>query len=185
MPFIREHFGIEASLDIKMRGYYPKGGGEIVATIQSRSTPLPAITLLERGKVTSISGRVYVAGLPTKLAKECRDGAVASLIKQGVDPEVIDIPYLREQPGSHVGAGSGLILWAKTESGCIIGGSAVGSKGMDPVDLGREAAEELGRNLAHGGCVDEYLQDQWIIFGALAEGKSRVRCGLPITLHTR
>lgn len=27
-------------------------------------------------------------------------------------------------------------------------------------DVGRQAAEELLRNLDHGGCVDDYLQDQ-------------------------
>jgi RNA 3'-terminal phosphate cyclase (ATP) len=183
--FIRQHFGIEAKVDAKLRGYFPKGGGEVKATIQARDTPLPAVTLLERGEVTSITGRVYVAGLPPKLAKDCRDAAVASLVKQGIDRAIIDIPYLREPQGSHIGAGSGLVLWATTENGCIIGGSAVGEKKKDAIELGREAAEELGRNLAHGGCIDEYLQDQWIIFGALAEGKSRVRCGLPLTLHTR
>ena len=73
-------------------------------------------------------------------------------------------------------------------------------RGDDLAGLGRSAAEELARNITHGGCVDEYLQvrylystldsysreaqDQIIIFLALAKGKSTVRTGPP-TLHTK
>jgi len=184
-PFIRRHFGVEVDLTIIKRGYYPKGGGEASVTIHSRKEPLPAITVLERGKVTSVRGRAYVAGLPGKLAKESRDAAVAYLVKRGIDPSVIHIEYIRESAADAFGAGSGVILWAETETGCVIGGGSIGQKGIDASEVGREAAEELERNLAQGGCVDEYLQDQWIIFGVLAKGKSRVRCGLPLTLHTR
>jgi len=66
----------------------------------------------------------------------------------------------------------------------LIGGSAVSSKGKEAADVGGTAAAELIRNLEHGGCVDEFLQDQIIIFMALAEGKSTVRTG-PLTLHTK
>lgn len=184
LPFIKKHFDIDVKLDISCRGYYPKGGGQIQVTVSTRSTPLPSFTLLERGAVTAVRGRAYVAGLPPRLAKDCRDAARALLVKKGVEPSIIEIEYLRESPSDAFGAGSGILLWAETEHGCILGGSAIGKKGSDAADLGREAAEELISNLAHGGVVDEYLQDQWIIFGALAKGKSRLRCG-PLTLHTR
>lgn len=50
--------------------------------------------------------------------------------------------------------------------------------------VGREAAEELLKALDGSGCVDEWLQDQIIIFMALAEGESVVRTG-EVTLHTK
>jgi len=40
----------------------------------------------------------------------------------------------------------------------VIGGSSVSTKSKAPEEVGNEAAEELLRNLRHGGCVDEYLQ---------------------------
>lgn len=51
-------------------------------------------------------------------------------------------------------------------------------------EIGREAGSELARALASGGCVDEWLQDQLIIFMALADGVSRMTTCEP-TLHTR
>lgn len=50
-------------------------------------------------------------------------------------------------------------------------------------DLGPDAAKELLLNLKYGGCVDEYLADQLIIFMALANGVSKIRTG-PLSLHT-
>ncbi len=38
-------------------------------------------------------------------------------------------------------------------------------------------------SLCRPGCVDEYMQDQLIIYMALAAGRSRVRCG-PLSLHS-
>jgi RNA 3'-terminal phosphate cyclase len=34
--------------------------------------------------------------------------------------------------------------------------------------------EHLQKELAHGGCVDEFLEDQIVVFQALAEGESKV-----------
>ncbi|KAI0362748.1 RNA 3'-terminal phosphate cyclase [Trametes cingulata] len=184
LPFIRKHFGLEPTLNVVKRGYYPKGGGEVHVSIPPVRGPLPAVTLTERGTVKTVYGRSYVAGLPKSLAESMRTAAVKVLTESGIDAANITIEAIREKPSDAVGSGSGIVLWAETEDGCVIAGSALGRKGTEPARVGREAARELVANLAHGGCVDEYMQDQIIIFLALAQGKSRVRTG-PLTLHTR
>lgn len=98
----------------------------------------------------------------------------------------IQISCRREPPQLTTGAGSGIVLWAELDGGGVIGGSAVGAKSFEPEKTGEQAADELVRGLNEGGCVDEWLQDQIIIFMALADGKSEVRCGTGgLTLHTR
>ena len=88
-----------------------------------------------------------------------RDGARDKLISAGYDPAIIQIDSIKERDDLTVGSGGGVVLWAETSRGCLIGGTAVSSKGKDPaVDVGAASAEELVRNLEHGGCVDEYLQ---------------------------
>jgi RNA 3'-terminal phosphate cyclase (ATP) len=67
----------------------------------------------------------------------------------------IRIEYKRERNEDTTGAGSGIVLWAELEGGGIVGGSAVGRKGLDPAKVGEEAAMELTRGLDCGGCVDE------------------------------
>jgi RNA 3'-terminal phosphate cyclase (ATP) len=90
--------------------------------------------------------------------------AKAKLVSAGFNPDIIDIAALREKGENVVGYGSGIMLWAETTGGCVLGGSAVGKRGLDPADVGEAAANELLRNLDHGGCVDEYLQVRFRLF---------------------
>ena len=51
------------------RGYYPKGGGEIHVTVNPVKQLKP-LQLLQRGTLSKITGRAYVAGvLPFKVGK--------------------------------------------------------------------------------------------------------------------
>jgi len=77
----------------------------------------------------------------------------------------------------------GIVLVAKTSTGCILGGSALGSPKVTPWDTGKKCAEELLEAVESGGCVDKYVQDQMVLFMALAAGESQIRTG-PLTLHT-
>ncbi|TCD63887.1 hypothetical protein EIP91_004796 [Steccherinum ochraceum] len=196
-PFLRRHFGLDPTLTVRKRGYYPKGGGEVHFTIPTVPGPLPAFTLTDREEVVKISGKSWVAGTPRlKMADEMRGAAMDTLtsLKEResaagsdvpvISRDIIAIDSVKEKPEDAIGSGSGIVLWAETAAGCRIGGSHIGEKKKKPNDVGKAAAEELLQNLAHNGCVDEYLQDQIIIFMALAEGTSTVRTG-PVTEHTR
>ncbi|KAG8899928.1 hypothetical protein FRB99_006356 [Tulasnella sp. 403] len=112
------------------------------------------------------------------------DIAQEELQRAGYDLQMVEIETQTETAKEAVGSGFGLSLWAETEGGCIISGSSIGERAKRAEEVGKEAADELIANLAHGGCTDEYLQDQIIIFMALAEGKSTVVTG-PLSLHTR
>ncbi|TFY68064.1 hypothetical protein EVJ58_g1221 [Rhodofomes roseus] len=92
-----------------------------------------------------------------------RNSAAAALQNGGIDPDIIHIEAIREESRDAVGSGSGIVLWAETDGGCVLGGSAIGVKGKKPAKVGEEAAHELLRNLAHGGCVDEYMQVRFMI----------------------
>jgi len=184
LPFLRRHFGLGVTLNVQRRGYFPKGGGAVFCAVDPRPGILPPVHLVDRGAVLAIRGESHVAGLPAHIARTIRDAAIAKLVAAGVQPDIIDITAVREDRNKATGGGSAITLVAETEGGCVLGGSAIGKKGVEPADMGESAADELLRNVAHGGCVDEYLQDQIIIFLALADGKSTVKTG-PLTLHTR
>ncbi|KAL1730111.1 RNA 3'-terminal phosphate cyclase domain-containing protein [Schizophyllum commune] len=187
LPFCRRAFGLDADLTIQRRGYYPKGGGRLEIVVRPVAGPLRPMTLLERGKVQRVRGIAHVAGVPRSLAEQMAQGARNVLQTHpelaGID---IDIECTRERKDNTAGAGSGIVLWAKLEGGGILGGSAVGKKGVSAASKGEEAAKELLKALDNGGCVDEWLQDQVIIFMALADGESALNVGKDdLTLHTR
>jgi RNA 3'-terminal phosphate cyclase (ATP) len=64
---IAERFGMNFQCQIRKRGYYPRGGGEIHLT----TAPAPflkAVQLTVRGEIAQIEGRAFVAGvLPVKV----------------------------------------------------------------------------------------------------------------------
>ena len=145
--------------------------------------------MTDRGEITRVYGRSYVAGtLPFRLAAGMTNAAKTRLTSQlGLNPKVISIEGVKDDAKDvgNNGSGSGIVLWAETDTGCVLGGSGLGSKGVDPATVGRDAADELIKAIKGGGCVDEYLQDQIIVFLALAKGRSMVKTGLPLTLHTQ
>ncbi|KAF9228595.1 RNA 3'-terminal phosphate cyclase [Gyrodon lividus] len=184
LPFLSKHFHISPNLIINRRGYFPKGGGCVLCSVPSVPGPLHPVNLTERGEVSAIRGSARVGGLGLGVARRMVSGAHRKLLDNGIVSGKISISAVKECDEDVVGAGGGIILWAETDKGCLIGGSAVSTKDKKPENVGEEAAEELMRNLKHGGCVDEYLQDQIIIFLALAKGRSIVKAG-PLTDHTR
>ncbi|KAJ6547184.1 RNA 3'-terminal phosphate cyclase domain-containing protein [Mycena capillaripes] len=193
LPFATRHFGLKVDVDVRRRGYFPKGGGEVHVTVSPGvdGAKLTAASVLERGAVTRIGGIAHLAGLPAHLGKTMADSAIARLAESGFGPDAavpvpVEIESRREKNENTIGGGSGIVLWAELAGGGIIGGSAVGNKNKTAVAVGEEAANELIKGLEAGGCVDEWLEDQIIIFMALAEGTSEVRCGKDgLTLHTK
>ncbi|XP_077441142.1 RNA 3'-terminal phosphate cyclase [Vanacampus margaritifer] len=176
-----EKFGVHFDCNIKMRGFYPKGGGEVCVCVRAVKE-LQALTLLERGNISKIHGRAYVAGvLPFKLAKDMAAAAVRT-IRREIKDLYVNIEAVKEEKAC--GNGNGIIIIAESTAGCLFAGSALGKKGVYADKIGQEAAEMLLRNIRHNGCVDEFLQDQLIVFMALAKGTSRIRTGA-VTLHTR
>nr|KAF6397891.1 RNA 3'-terminal phosphate cyclase [Rousettus aegyptiacus] len=165
------------------RGYYPKGGGEVIVRM-SPIKQLNPINITDRGSVTKIYGRAFVAGvLPFKAAKEMASAAVRCIRKE-IRDLYVNIQPVQEPKDQAFGNGSGIIIIAETSTGCLLAGSSLGKRGVNADKVGIEAAEMLLANLRHGGAVDEYLQDQLIIFMALANGVSRIKTG-PVTLHTQ
>ncbi|XP_034076588.1 RNA 3'-terminal phosphate cyclase [Gymnodraco acuticeps] len=177
-----EKFGVHFDCDVRLRAYYPKGGGEVMVTVNPVKELQPVL-MTERGKLTKCYGRAFVAGvLPYKLAKDMSSAAVRT-IRREIKDLYINIPALQEKENA-TGNANGIIIIAESSTGCVFAGSALGRKGVYAEQIGAEAAEMLLRNVRHNGCVDEFLQDQVIIFMALAKGTSRIRTG-PVTQHTQ
>ncbi|XP_069125935.1 RNA 3'-terminal phosphate cyclase-like isoform X1 [Argopecten irradians] len=179
---IAAKFGMKIDIDIKRRGYFPKGGGEVQITSYPVKCLSP-VTFMDVGQVVRIYGRSFVAGaLPIKVAHIMQKCA-KDFICQDYPNTPINIEVLKEPHDMAIGTGTGIIVVAETSTGCLLAGSALGKKGVPAEKVGENAGEALLNNLCHGGCVDEFLQDQLILLMALAKGKSQIKCG-PLSLHT-
>lgn len=184
----------EKVIDIRVlrRGFFPRGGGEVHVTLRSRvQLPLPAIRLTERGRITEINIRAYAGGkCPRSVATQLAESAKAFLLSSSVPGIIwkdVDLTCDIVQYEDAIGSGSGVIIVAKTSSGCLLGGSAVGTPRVTLTETAQQAATEILEAIGSGiskACVDEYLQDQLVLYMALAEGVSEMYTGC-LTLHTQ
>lgn len=185
LPMFIHHFRVPPEnihTNIACRGFFPKGGGEVHVDTTPLPLPLPAINVTERGAVVSVLIRsIYSGRCPRNVAATMASAAKAHL-EQNINVPDIRVEICHGKPA--VASGSGIIIVATTSTGCRFGGTALGLPSKPPREVGMEAAVELCATLSDGGCVDEYLQDQFIIYMALAEGSSEMITG-SLTLHTR
>lgn len=78
-----------------------------------------------------------------------------------------------------------LLLIATSKNGHKLARDCLWGQKINPNRMERSIAQliehvidELAIELAHGGCVDEYMRDQLVVFQALAKGESKVSGGV-------
>lgn len=175
----------ETSIQPKVlkRGYFPKGGGHVEVNCNTIKLPLPAFDMTDPGTLTHIRIRSFHAGkLPKHLAAQMAKAAEKHL-KQHLKGRIQISTEIVTEPDA-VGSGLGILLVATTTSGCRLGASTLCKPKQKAHQAGVTAAQELLDAIQQGGCVDLWLQDQLILYMALAEGTSRLLVGCT-TLHTR
>ena len=164
-------------------GYYPRGGGVVKVHVQPIETTLRPITLMYRGKLKKIIIRTYHSGEFTRHYAN-RIGAEALMhLKARITNFVHEMTI--EHRENAIGDGAGIFILATFECGRRLAASAMAKyKKHKAKFVGQAAAEELYQTYSDGGCVDEWLQDQLILYAALADGDSEITTG-SITLHTK
>ena len=192
---IRE-MGCDVHLDLKRRGYYPKGDGLVEAKITPshcgalphhglrpyprkprRGLPaspvrayLKGIVLVESertgGREGVVKGISHSCGLPAHVAERQAKAAESVLNAAGYDSAI----KIEIENGGGRTTGCGITLWKGYKSG-----SALGERGKRAERVGEEAAGNIIKELESASTVDVYLADQLIPYIALADGKSELR----------
>lgn len=174
--------GYRGEVECVRRGHYPRGGGIVRARIEPIEN-LQAINLTDSGKVVKVSGVAHAVRLPAQVATRIAHAASMELIRSG--QARVDIKSESYQPTQdpHMGPGAGITLWAETERGAVIGASSLGKPGKPSEQVGREAAEDLIKQLKTGMAIDSHMTDQLIQYMALADGTSEIT-STSLTSHT-
>lgn len=170
---VLQKMGYRGEVECLRRGHYPRGGGTVHARIEPVQR-LNAIKLTEPGKVTRISGLAHCVRLPERIATRMAHAACMALIKAGYPEVNIKAESYPPTKDPHFGPGTGITLWAETESGAILGASSLGRPGKPAEQVGHEAAESLVKQFSTGCAVDRHLTDQLIPYMALADGTSEI-----------
>jgi RNA 3'-terminal phosphate cyclase (ATP) len=163
LPFLWQ-MGLDAHLRMEQAGFYPRGGGQIRATIEPAEKLLP-LHLMERGRLLEIRGISAVAKLARNIATRQRRQVIGRLGRRFPlnDIRVADLPA--PSPGSLI------LLLAEFEKSqvCYF---ALGKKGKSADKVADEAIGEFEAFVATDGVIDQYLADQLLLPLAFTDGPS-------------
>lgn len=201
LPHITPFFK-KIDIQVLRRGYYPKGGGEIKVKVTPRedvskadrfsqileSFAMSDITRTRRGELQIIRGIAHASDdlEPDKVAERMAGAALRFLIadkRVGHTPVRINKEYTKS-----LSTGAGVTIWAAFEDAkerfapCIIGGDAIGDRGVRAEEVGHQAATHLLRHIEDESVVDPHIADNLIPFLALSGGVIKTS---QITPHSR
>jgi RNA 3'-terminal phosphate cyclase (ATP) len=163
-----ERMGMKASITIRKYGYYPKGMGEVLLDVQPCDRLSP-IRMEELGTVKELHGVSVCTFLEDRRVAERQAKAANDCLRShGLEAE---IQFVNDKSNTFQ-KGSSLVLWAQTSTGALLGGDAIGELRKPSESVGREAAENLFREVEAHATADVHLADMLVPYVALADGKS-------------
>ncbi|EDX01424.1 RNA 3'-terminal phosphate cyclase [Drosophila yakuba] len=178
-----KRFGAGFELKVQQYGFYPRGKGTCQLDVQPVAK-LNAGQFMDFGRINLVSGVGFCAGrLPVNIAIDMQQTAQREIHRLWPEQECT-IETVKHSPEKTRDNGAGILMTANTTGGVVLGASALGKKRIDGHVLGSEASCQLAEYMRKEICVDDYMQDQLIIYMALAVGRSRMRTGR-LTKHTR
>ncbi|MFX1575948.1 MAG: RNA 3'-terminal phosphate cyclase [Promethearchaeota archaeon] len=173
-----EQMGYLAVLEIIKRGYYPRGGGQVNATISPIAKLAPIQVSEVRGQPI-ITGISHCGSLPKHVAERQAKAASNILVETDYPVEKIQI----EHNENTFSPGSGISLTAINNGFRILGTDALGRRGLKAEKVGENAAAALLRELATNAPVDRFQADMLVPYLALANGSSSISI-TTLTMHS-
>jgi RNA 3'-terminal phosphate cyclase (ATP) len=162
------YFGVKAGLEVRQRGYYPRGQGSVLLKVEPGELKAAHFG---KNEAESVRGISHCSNLPEHVAARQADSAEQALAGAGfsarIEREALRLPSM----------GSGITLWSGRK-----GASSLGERGLPAEKVGRRAAEQMIIELSSAASVDVHLADQLIVYLALAGGSYSVR---EVSLHTK
>ena len=160
--------GIRFFLEIRKRGYYPKGGGIVNVAIEPCQRPESMDLTRSRDFEPKIAS--VCCQLPKHVAERQLTSALVALEKKGL--------RCRNYGASletAISPGSSVLVYSSTNFGPFVGGDSIGQLGKRAEEVGAEAAERFLQSAVAGVPIDLFLSDMIVLPLALANGKSRYR----------
>ena len=152
--------GVRVRASVRRRGYYPRGGGEVIVELEP-ATPQP-FAFQEKSGPRRVAGCAHVANLPLSIAERMRDAAALAL------HERLDMRVEALARDAAAGTGGAITVWAESEAG-LLGASRAAERGVRAETLGAAVGSELAADLAAGAALDVHAADQILVYTAMAE----------------
>lgn len=164
-PLVRR-LGVGLDLRLQRRGFFPAGGGEVLAHITPASHPLTPVDMLERGPLQNAWGEALAPGIAHSVA-----GRELEVLGQRMG-WTYEANQLRKPPApQHEGPGNALLATLEhahvTEVFCQLG-----ERGVSAEQVARRLVNEVRDYQRSSAALGPHLADQWMLPLALAVWRS-------------
>jgi RNA 3'-phosphate cyclase len=160
---LMERMGIRARLEIVDRGFYPDGGGRVIAELDPIGDISPLV-IDSLGKLKKVEGVCYIQHPREKISDDMISACTDTLdLGCSVDIEV------QRTVGNSKGAGLSLV--AVYENGRL-GSNVLTTKGHPAKQAGEDVANDLLKEMGSGATMDIHTADQLLPYMAMANGAS-------------
>jgi RNA 3'-terminal phosphate cyclase (ATP) len=160
-------------IDLKKRGYYPKGGGIVRVRVKGSSAKLHSLKLdLPDRKNSKTSARILASSshLPSHVTQRETQVAKEILSTNGVSVE--ETLIVADGFSQALSPGNSILIFRQNESE-FIGASSLGERGKKAEQVGREAAEQFLQETTGRPNVDSHLADMLVTLYSCAHGETR------------
>jgi len=165
---VLDWMGLKTSLNICKYGYYPKGMGEVFLQVEP-CQKLKPFACEKFGEIENLKGVSVCTFLEERKVAERQAEAANKYLADHMLEAKIRVINDKSNP---LQKGSSLVLWANTDTGALLGGDAIGELRKPSEVVGREAAENLFKEIEAKATVDVHLADMLVPYAALADGYS-------------
>uniref|UniRef100_A0A061RXD6 RNA 3'-terminal phosphate cyclase (ATP) n=1 Tax=Tetraselmis sp. GSL018 TaxID=582737 RepID=A0A061RXD6_9CHLO len=161
LPMLKRLLAVDAGARLERRGFYPKGGGRVMLEVAPLSpdagcvsaTPLlhagdclSAFQMESRGSIEEVRVFSFSGGKePEETAGLIAEGALSRLSERF--PRVSSTT---EHDALAKGSGSGAVVVARSEMGCILGASAIGGPRKPALEVGHRPVDAGPAHRIHG-----------------------------------
>jgi len=159
--------GIRFNVSAERRGYYPRGGGRVTASIEP-CTSLTPLVLTSKGDVPDVRLVSRCGALPKHVAE--RQLSAAKEVLEGSGIGIASSELSEEQSDS---PGSSILAY-HLDPARFLGSDGLGARGKPAEEVGRETAARFVAAARSGAALDANLADMLLPLLSLAPGPSRV-----------
>lgn len=153
--------GAEVDIDLRRYGFYPAGGGEVIATVRP-CAQLRQLSLMDRGSYIAAHADAYVAGLPQSVGTR-ELSCVGEAMQWGGEHL-----RLHRLPGEQ-GPGNAVLITLEYEHVTEVC-AGFGAKAVRAEAVAQEAIAQAQAYMASDAAAGEHLADQLMLPMALAGG---------------
>lgn len=155
--------GAQVDIELVRYGFYPAGGGEVIATVRPCQR-LEPLVLVERGSLVAGYAEAFVAGVPPGVGLR-ELGCIGGALEWGESRL-----HMHRLPGEQ-GPGNAVLVTLEHEHVTEVF-AGFGAKAVRAEAVAQEVVEQAQAYLGSSAAVDEHLADQLMLPMALAGGGS-------------